>query len=142
EGICRKVTMMISPAVVPASDDSLNSQLTTFNFSACHRRRVNEREQHQDEIERVHCQRTIMLRPALVGQAQPANWQQRSLTNLKWSDPGASTDESELREFARANIAHFIAPHSVTFLKELPKTTTGKIQKYILRGRATSIAPQ
>ena len=39
----------------------------------------------------------------------------------------------ELREFARANLAHFKAPHSVTFLKELPKTATGKIQKYVLR---------
>jgi hypothetical protein len=28
-----------------------------------HRRRVDEREQHQDKIERVHRQRTIMLRP-------------------------------------------------------------------------------
>jgi len=53
------------------------------------------------------------------------------LTNLKWSEPGTSADESELRELARANIAHFKAPHSVTFLKELPKTSTGKIQKYI-----------
>ena len=28
-----------------------------------HRRRVDEREEHKDEIERVHRQRTIMLRP-------------------------------------------------------------------------------
>jgi hypothetical protein len=28
-----------------------------------HRRRVHEREQHQDQIERVHRQRTIMLTP-------------------------------------------------------------------------------
>jgi fatty-acyl-CoA synthase len=27
-------------------------------------------------------------------------------------------------------LAHFKAPHSVTFVKELPKTATGKIQKY------------
>jgi acyl-coenzyme A synthetase/AMP-(fatty) acid ligase len=27
-------------------------------------------------------------------------------------------------------LAHFEAPHSVTFVKELPKTATGKIQKY------------
>ena len=54
----------------------------------------------------------------------------------------AQTDEAELREFARANLAHFKAPHSVTFVNELPKTATGKIQKYILRGRATAIAPQ
>jgi fatty-acyl-CoA synthase len=55
---------------------------------------------------------------------------------------GAQTDEAELREFARANLAHFKAPHSVTFVQELPKTATGKIQKYILRGRSTAIAPQ
>src|SRR5437868_10671537 len=35
-----------------------------------------------------------------------------------------------------------MAPHSVTFVKELPKTGTGKIHKYILRGRSTAIAPQ
>ena len=51
-------------------------------------------------------------------------------------------NESELREFARANLAHFKAPHSVTFIKELPKTATGKIQKYILRAGQKAIAPQ
>ena len=39
---------------------------------------------------------------------------------------GAQTDEAELREFARASLAHFKAPHSVTFVKELPKTATGR----------------
>jgi fatty-acyl-CoA synthase len=48
---------------------------------------------------------------------------------------GAAATEIELREFARAHLAHFKAPHSVTFLSELPKTATGKIQKYVLRGR-------
>ena len=55
---------------------------------------------------------------------------------------GARADESELREFARANLAHFKAPHSVTFIKELPKTATGKIQKYVLRAGQSAIAPQ
>jgi fatty-acyl-CoA synthase len=55
---------------------------------------------------------------------------------------GACVAEGELREFARANLAHFKAPHSVTFIKELPKTATGKIQKYLLRARQTAIAPQ
>jgi acyl-CoA synthetase (AMP-forming)/AMP-acid ligase II len=49
--------------------------------------------------------------------------------------PGHTTTETELREFARANLAHFKAPHGITFLPELPKTATGKIQKYVLRGR-------
>jgi fatty-acyl-CoA synthase len=48
---------------------------------------------------------------------------------------GASTIESELVEFARAHLAHFKAPHGVTFVPELPKTATGKVQKYVLRGR-------
>jgi fatty-acyl-CoA synthase len=55
---------------------------------------------------------------------------------------GAHADERELREFARANLAHFKAPHSVTFVTELPKTATGKIQKYILRAQRPAIAPQ
>ena len=55
---------------------------------------------------------------------------------------GARADEGELLEFARANLAHFKAPHSVTFLNELPKTATGKIQKYILRAQRPAIAPQ
>lgn len=55
---------------------------------------------------------------------------------------GASVDETTLREFARANLAHFKAPHTVTFIDELPKTATGKIQKYILRARRSAIAPQ
>jgi acyl-CoA synthetase (AMP-forming)/AMP-acid ligase II len=48
---------------------------------------------------------------------------------------GSSTTEAELREFARNNLAHFKAPHGVSFIAELPKTATGKIQKYVLRGR-------
>ena len=48
----------------------------------------------------------------------------------------------QLCEFARANLAHFKAPHGVTFVDELPKTVTGKIQKYILRAQRPAIAPQ
>jgi fatty-acyl-CoA synthase len=55
---------------------------------------------------------------------------------------GAHADERELCEFARAKLAHFKAPHSVTFVNELPKTATGKIQKYILRAQRPAIAPQ
>jgi fatty-acyl-CoA synthase len=55
---------------------------------------------------------------------------------------GERADEKELYEFARANLAHFKAPHSVTFLQELPKTATGKIQKYVLRARQAAIVPQ
>jgi fatty-acyl-CoA synthase len=48
---------------------------------------------------------------------------------------GTSVTETEVREFARENLAHFKAPQGVTFVPELPKTATGKVQKYVLRGR-------
>ena len=55
---------------------------------------------------------------------------------------GASVSEMELREFARAHMAHFKVPQGFTILKELPKTATGKIQKYVLRGKQSSIHKQ
>jgi fatty-acyl-CoA synthase len=55
---------------------------------------------------------------------------------------GATVSGDELCEFARAHLAHFKAPHGVTFLDELPKTATGKIQKYVLRGGRSAIAKQ
>ena len=48
---------------------------------------------------------------------------------------GAAATEEELCEFSRANLAHFKAPQGCTFLAELPKTATGKVQKFVLRGR-------
>jgi fatty-acyl-CoA synthase len=56
--------------------------------------------------------------------------------------PGVLVTADELRTFARERLAHFKAPHSVTFVSELPKTATGKIQKFVLRGRRAAIATQ
>jgi fatty-acyl-CoA synthase len=40
--------------------------------------------------------------------------------------------------FCRANLAHFKIPRRIVF-GPLPKTSTGKIQKYVLRGQAQSV---
>lgn len=48
---------------------------------------------------------------------------------------GATATAEELVQFARDHLAHFKAPHGVTFVSEIPKTATGKTQKYVLRGR-------
>jgi fatty-acyl-CoA synthase len=55
---------------------------------------------------------------------------------------GASATEAELREFARGVLAHFKVPSTFHFVPELPKTATGKIQKFVLRGRSSSIVAQ
>jgi fatty-acyl-CoA synthase len=52
----------------------------------------------------------------------------------------ALVSEGELRDFAREALAHFKAPHRFTFVDELPKTATGKIQKYLLRRRRAAIS--
>jgi len=55
---------------------------------------------------------------------------------------GASVTEEQLREFARKNMAHFKVPAAFTMLTELPKTATGKIQKYVLRSGRAAIVRQ
>jgi fatty-acyl-CoA synthase len=55
---------------------------------------------------------------------------------------GRQASQEELVEFARERLAHFKAPHGVSFVAELPKTATGKIQKFVLRKGAPAIARQ
>jgi fatty-acyl-CoA synthase len=47
---------------------------------------------------------------------------------------GASVGERELIDFCRERIAHFKCPDAVEF-GPLPKTSTGKVQKFALRDR-------
>jgi fatty-acyl-CoA synthase len=56
--------------------------------------------------------------------------------------PGATLTDEELRSFARERLAGFKIPKGVTFVPELPKTATGKIQKYVLRGGRAAISAQ
>jgi fatty-acyl-CoA synthase len=55
---------------------------------------------------------------------------------------GASATSGELIAFTRERLAHFKAPHGVSFVAELPKTATGKIQKYVLRQGAPNLTAQ
>ena len=55
---------------------------------------------------------------------------------------GARATEDELRQFARDRLAHFKVPQGFTFLAELPKTATGKIQKFVLRGGRANLSRQ
>jgi acyl-CoA synthetase (AMP-forming)/AMP-acid ligase II len=41
--------------------------------------------------------------------------------------------EKEIIEFCRAKLPHYMVPKTVVFKDELPKTSTGKVQKFVLR---------
>ena len=73
------------------------------------------------------------------------------MPNEKWGESpqafvvlkaGAEASEEELRQFARDHLAHFKVPQGFTFVTELPKTATGKIQKFVLRGGRPNLARQ
>jgi fatty-acyl-CoA synthase len=53
-----------------------------------------------------------------------------------------SAPDEELTAFVRERMAHFKAPKVWHPVEALPKTATGKIQKFVLRGGATAIARQ
>ena len=52
--------------------------------------------------------------------------------------PGQQVSDRDLVAFCRQNMAHFKAPKTIVF-GELPKTSTGKIQKFLLRERAREL---
>lgn len=55
---------------------------------------------------------------------------------------GATVTANDLRQFARDHLAHFKVPQAFTFVVELPKTATGKVQKYVLRGGRPNLSQQ
>ena len=55
---------------------------------------------------------------------------------------GAHVGDDELRTFVRGRLAHFKCPAEFHLVAELPKTATGKVQKFVLRGKRAGIATQ
>ena len=92
------------------------------------------------EVEGVLLRHPAVQEAAVVG-----------LPDVKWGEAphafvvlklGMSATAEELRAFTRERLAHFKTPHTVTFVTELPKTATGKIQKFLLRGKRAAISAQ
>jgi fatty-acyl-CoA synthase len=92
------------------------------------------------EVEGALLRHPAVQEAAVVGMAD-AKWGEapHAFIVLK---PGAQGSADELRAFVREHLAHFKCPHSFNFVTDLPKTATGKIQKFVLRGRKSAIAAQ
>jgi fatty-acyl-CoA synthase len=98
-----------------------------------------------ENISSVEVEGTLLRHPA-VGEAAVVG-----LPSEQWGETphafvvlmeGQSVTEAELIGFVRDRMAHFKAPRAITFVADLPKTATGKIQKFVLRNGAAGIARQ
>jgi fatty-acyl-CoA synthase len=85
------------------------------------------------EVEEVLYRHPAVLEAAVVARADP-RWGE-SPCAFVMARPEAGVTEAELIAWCRDNMAHFKVPRSVVF-GELPKTSTGKIRKTLLRERA------
>ena len=82
------------------------------------------------EVEQAVCAHPAVLEAAVVGIPDPY-WGEvpKAFVALK---PGHELSEIELRDFCRGRLAGFKIPKAIEF-GELPKTSTGKVQKFVLR---------
>ncbi|CAN0585694.1 unnamed protein product, partial [Ectocarpus sp. 12 AP-2014] len=94
-----------------------------------------------ENISSVEVEAALMDHPAVSLAAVVAKpddtWGEVPCAFVELKD-GAQTDEAELIAFVRNQIAHFKAPKQVVF-QDLPKTSTGKIQKFELRSLARTL---
>jgi len=83
------------------------------------------------EVEQALARHPAVLECAVV--AMPHDkWGERPKAFVVLRD-GADADSAELIEHVRGSIARFKAPDEIELVDELPKTSTGKVQKYVLR---------
>ena len=87
------------------------------------------------EVEDALYRHPAVLAAAVVAQPDP-KWGETPCAFVEVR-PGSAVTEAELIEHCRTHLARFKLPKKVIFC-ELPKTSTGKIQKYVLREQARS----
>ena len=94
-----------------------------------------------ENISSIEVENAIAKHPAVLFVAVVAR------PDAKWGEspcafvelrPGKTLSESEILAFARERLAKFKMPRTIVF-SELPKTSTGKIQKFVLREMAKAL---
>ncbi len=83
------------------------------------------------EIEDVLYSNPKILEAAVIG-VPDERWGESVKALIVLKD-GEVADEEEIIEFCRKRLGSFKVPRSVSFLRELPKSSSGKILKRILR---------
>jgi fatty-acyl-CoA synthase len=90
-----------------------------------------------ENISTIEVEQCVAKHPAVMECAVVAvpdeKWGERpkAFVTLK---PGQQASEKDIIEFCKQHIAHFKAPAAIEF-GDLPKTSTGKVQKFVLRDK-------
>lgn len=95
-----------------------------------------------ENISSIEVQDVLYTHPAVMAAAVVASpdekWGETPCAFIELKPGTESTSPEEIIQFCRDNMAHFKAPRRVVF-GDLPKTSTGKIQKFKLRDRANEL---
>ncbi|XWN30794.1 MAG: AMP-binding protein [Devosia sp.] len=95
-----------------------------------------------ENISSIEVENALYAHPKVAGAAVVAmpheKWGETPCAFIELID-GEAVEEEELIAWCRERIAHYKAPRKVVF-EPLPKTSTGKVQKFALRQRAVSLA--
>jgi fatty-acyl-CoA synthase len=87
------------------------------------------------EVEQTICAHPSVLECAVIGVPHP-HWGERPKAFVTLNGTAAATPE-QIIAFCRERLAHYKCPDAVEF-GPLPKTSTGKVQKFVLREREWS----
>jgi 2-aminobenzoate-CoA ligase len=90
------------------------------------------------EVENVLLEHAAVAECAVVGAPDEERGQiVKAVIVLRAGHEGSATLARELQDFVKARIAPYKYPRAVEFVDALPRTTTGKLQRFRLRERAT-----
>ncbi|HVC55361.1 MAG TPA: acyl-CoA synthetase [Stellaceae bacterium] len=89
------------------------------------------------EVEEVLYRHPMVMEAAVVARPD-ATWGESPCAFVTLKPGAAEVSASDIIAFCRANLAHFKVPKTIVF-GPLPKTSTGKIQKYALREQANEL---
>jgi benzoate-CoA ligase len=86
------------------------------------------------EVEATLVQHAAVLEAAVIGVPDAEGLTRaKAFVVLKPGHSASPAFEDELRAFVKARLAPFKYPRQIEFIGELPKTSTGKIQRFRLR---------
>jgi benzoate-CoA ligase len=85
------------------------------------------------EVENALAEHPVVVEAAAIGVRADETTRVKAYLVCREHDREQSALEAELQEWCKARLRRYEYPHFFTFVDELPKTLTGKIQRYKLR---------